>query len=165
LREDDLDDDDFEPFEPLAAFFFFGVLCCLLWAMLASSAAIRSGTFFGSSAGASTTTSSPCDLRSIMSSTRSRYSSRYLSGSNSEESESISCWAMSSSPLLVFFWSAASGTPSSWSGSITSSPNSRVSIVSTSPRGRIATRFSFERITTRAIATLLAASIASSSSL
>src|SRR5215210_4614699 len=110
---------DLEPFELLADRFCLGLLWPLLCAMLASSAAIRSGTFFGSSAGASTTTSSPCALRSIMSSTRSRYSSRYLSGSKPADSESINCCAMSSSRLLVFLVSAASGTPSSLSGSIT----------------------------------------------
>ena len=58
----------------------------LLALMLASRAAIRSGTFLGSSGGASTTISSPWALRSIISSTCSRYSSRYFSDSNSPDS-------------------------------------------------------------------------------
>ena len=99
--------------------------------MLASRAAIRSGTFCGSSEGCSITMSSPCALRSIISSTRSRYSSRYLSGSKSEESDSISCVAMSSSRLLVFFFDSPAPL-SSLSGGITSSAKSIVSMASTS---------------------------------
>ena len=66
---------------------------------------------------------------------------------------------MSSSRLVVFFASVASS--SSESGGTTSSANSIVSIVSTPLCGRIATRLSLLRSTTRAIATLLASSIAS----
>src|SRR4051794_28187393 len=131
----------------------------------ASRAAIRSGTFWGSSSGASTTTSWPSAFRSIMSSTRSRYSSRYLSGSNSAVSESISCMAISTSRALVLALPSEEGMSSIPSGGTTSSPKSIVSMVRTSPSGRIATRFSLERITTRAIATLPDSFMASSSSL
>ena len=131
----------------------------------ASSAAIRSGTGLASSAGgADTAMSSPSALRSMRSSTRSRYSSRYFSGSNSDVSEPMSCSAISSSRLLAFVALSASGSSSRRSTGTTSSWKSMVDIVSTSPAGRIATRLSFERITTLATATLPACSIASSSS-
>ena len=71
---------------------------------------------------------------------------------------------MSSSRLLVFFFDSPAPL-SSLSGGITSSANSIVSMASTPSRGRMATRFSFERRTTRAIATLAEASIASTRSL
>ena len=125
---------------------------------------MRSGTGLGSSAGAATVTSSPSDLRSIISSTRSRYSSRYFSGSKSEVSEPMSCSAMSSSRLVALVALSAAGSSSSRSTGTTSSWKSMVDIVSTSPAGRIATRLSLERITTLAIATLPDCSIASSRS-
>ena len=66
---------------------------------------------------------------------------------------------MSSSRLVVFFASVARS--SSESGGTTSSANSIVSMVSTPLCGRIATRLSLLRSTTRAMATLPASSIAS----
>ena len=69
-----------------------------------------------------------------------------------------------SSSRAVVFTSAASSTSSRRSGGRTSSANSIVAIPSASPIGRIATSCSFERITTRAIATLFVSRIASSSS-
>ena len=66
-------------------------------ARLASSAAMRSGTLVGCGASGCTAISSPAALRSISSSTFSRYSSWYLSGSHSVDSESMSCWAIVSS--------------------------------------------------------------------
>jgi hypothetical protein len=90
--------------------------------------------------------------------------SRYFDGSNSVDSVSISALAISISRSFV---SASAAAPSSSkpSRSTTSSANSIVSIVSTSPVGRIATRLSFWRMTTLAIATLPASSIAVTSSL
>ena len=123
----------------------------LAFAIDASSAAIRSGTSAGSSSGSWTAISLPSALRSIISSTATRYSSRYLSGSNSAARESMSCMAIATSFLVVL---AGSTSPSPReSGDTTSSPNSSVSMVSTPSRGRMATRFSLERMTTRAIAT------------
>jgi hypothetical protein len=58
----------------------------------------------------------------------------------------------------------ASGRSSSSSWGTTSSWKIIVSIISRSPAGRMATSASFERMTTRAIATLPEASIAFSSS-
>ena len=69
-----------------------------------------------------------------------------------------------STSFLEAFASLPSGSSSNESGGITSSPNSSVSIVRMPSRGRIATRFSFERMTTRATPTLFASFIASSSS-
>ena len=156
-----------------AAFFLAGALGFLAGAgfdaagfdaaMLASSAAIRSGTFSGSFVGSSITIVSPCALRSIRSSTRSRYSSWYFSGSKSEESESISWRAIVSSRSVVLTV-ASVVISSSESVGTTSSAKSIVSIASTPSRGRMATRFSLERITTRAIATFPASSMASTSS-
>src|SRR5687768_5187224 len=68
----------FEPEPPLpeAALFLGGVLEA---AIEASRAAIRSGTSFFSATGSSIVIVSPAALRSIRSSTRSRYWSRYRS--------------------------------------------------------------------------------------
>ena len=129
--------------------------------MDASSAAIRSGTSSGSSSGgAETSISWPSALRSIISITASRYSSRYWLGSNSVVSDSISCWAMSTSFLetLVFLPSGRSATSS---GGTTSSENSIVSMARMPSRGRMATSCSFERMTTRAMPTFSEASMAS----
>ena len=123
---------------------------------------MRSGTSVGSSsASAWTEISSPCALRSIISSTASRYSSRYFSGSKSADSDSISCLAILTSLALASV--AESGSSSSFSGGTISSAKSIVLMPSTPPAiGRITVRLSFERITTRAIATLPASLIASS---
>ena len=132
-------------------------------ARLASSAAIRSGAGVSSSACGCTAISSPAALRSIRSKTRSRYSSWNLVGSNSLDSESISCWAMASSRLVA----SASPTASSSSirsGASTSSPNSIVDMVITSPLGRSAHSCCLVRSTTLPMPTLPASRIASSSS-
>ena len=65
---------------------------------------------------------------------------------------------MSSSRFVVFTSPSTAASSSIESGCTTSSGNSIVSIVITPSCGRSATRFSFERITTRAIATLSASS-------
>ena len=133
-------------------------------ARLASRAAIRSGTSCGSSSVGWIAISWPSALASISSSTFSRYSSWYFEGSKSDDSESISCWAILSSRSEVLR-SLVDGTSSRSSAGTTSSWKIIVSIVSTSPSpGRIATSCSLERSTTRAIATLPDSRIASSSS-
>src|SRR5215216_1483583 len=129
-------------------------------ARLSSSAAIRSGALVGSGSSLGcTTTDSPFALRSISASSSSRYSSRYLSASKSDASESISFLAISTSRLSSST-SSSGTTPSSWSGDVTSSANRIVAIVSTSPIGRIAARCSLLRSTNRATATLRSSLIA-----
>ena len=93
------------------------------------------------SASGCTATSWPWALRSIRSSTRSRYSSRYLPGSKSLAWDSISCRAIASSRSVAL--TSSSGSSSRRSGGTSSSANSIVSIVSTSPAARIAVRYSF----------------------
>ena len=103
---------------------------------------------------------SPAAFASISSSTRSRYSSWYFSGSKSAVSESISCCAIWTSRSETS--TSSSGRSSIASGGTTSSWKTIVAIASALPLARIATRFSFWRITTRAIATLFVSRIASS---
>ena len=124
---------------------------------------MRSGTLSGLGASGWTAISSPDAFFSIRSSTLSRYSSRYWEGSNSLESESMSCWAILTSRSETLS-SLESGRSSSSSCGTTSSWKIIVSIISSSPAGRIATSCSLERMTTRAIATLADASMAFSSS-
>ena len=90
--------------------------------------------------------------------------SLYLSGFQSDDSDSISWRAMSTSRLLVS--TSSPGASSKRSGSTTSSAKFIVDIASTPPAAeRMATSCSFWRITTRATATFCASSIACTSSL
>ena len=130
-------------------------------ARLSSSAAIRSGALVGSGSSLGVLTISlPSALRSSISSSSSRYSSRYLSASKSVESDSISCWAISSSRFSGFVGFSSNSSLRRSSGSVTSSAKRIVAIVSTSSIGRIAARCSLLRSTKRAIATLCASVIA-----
>ena len=95
---------------------------------LARSAAMRSGTGSASSSRAGCTAiSSPDALRSMSASTSSRYVSRNLPGSNSDDSDSTSCLAMSTSRSRTST-SSARGMSSIVPGSMTSSAKTIVLI-------------------------------------
>ena len=86
-----------------------------------------------------------------------------MAASNSEVSESISAFAMSSSRFSGFCASPSIASATS-SGETTSSANRIVAMVITPSIGRSAARFSLLRSTNRATATLCASLIALTSS-